>query len=335
VPGRRSGRIGGSSLAWTRVAAQRRFAEGLIGDGLGANGLGMDGLGADGFNTDGFRATRAEDALGDADQPVGAVSHLLEPLQDLFDAVLQPVGRVALGLRPVRTVVVPVRRARRLRPRGPWRGRRLGRAVVLVVVLVLTVIAGHVVVEVTGQLLRFVGRFLRLVGGLFGLVGLLLGAFGAAASLLGGGASFVGTFDGPGNRLVVAPFVGQLGRFLGQVGGFLRLICGLLGQVGGFLESFGSLTGLLGQMAGLLGQPASLVGLLLGEEFGIAVTLVNGRAGMGRVVGGVVLVLHHVPGDAVWFAGLSHALAGGDLPGFVRSHDRFFPGETARVCSPW
>jgi hypothetical protein len=132
--------------------------------------------------------------------------------------------------------------------------------------------------------------------------------------------------------LVVGELIDQV---LGFVGGFLRLICGLLGQVGGFLESFGLLTGLLGQMAGLLGQPASLVGLLLGEEFGIAVTLVNGRAGMGRVVGGVVLVLHHVPGDAVWFAGLSHALAGGDLPGFVRSHDRFFPGETARVCSPW
>jgi hypothetical protein len=42
-----------------------------------------------------------------------------------------------------------------------------------------------------------------------------------------------------------------------------------------------------------------------------------------------------VPGHAVRFAGLSHALAGGGLPGLVRSHDRFFPGEAARVCSPW
>ena len=125
--------------------------------------------------------------------------------------------------------------------------------------------------------------------------------------------------------LVVGELIDQV---LGFVGGFLRLVGGLFGQVGSFLKAFGSLTGLLGQVAGL-------VGLLLGKEFGIAVTLVNGRAGMGRVVGGVVLVLHHVPGDAVWFAGLSHALAGGDLPGFVRSHDRFFPGETARVCSPW
>ena len=225
VPGRRSGRISGSGLAWGRVTAQRRFV-----GGLGADGLGADGLGADGLGADGFRASGAEDALGHADQPVGAVSYLLEPLQDLFDSVLQPVGRVPLGLRSVRTVVVPVRRARRLRPRGPRRERRPGRAVVLVVVVV-TVVAGHAVVEVPSQFLGFVGRFLRLVGGLFGLVGLLLGAFSAVASLLGGGASFVGTPDGPGNRLVVAPFVGQLGRFLGQVGGFLRLICGLRRRV--------------------------------------------------------------------------------------------------------
>ena len=143
--------------------------------------------------------------------------------------------------------------------------------------VVLTVIAGQVVVEVPGQLLGFVGRFLRLVGGLFGLVGLLLGAFGAAASLLGGGASFVGTLDGPGNRLVVAPFVGQLGRFLGQVGGFLRLICGLRG-------AFGPLSGLLGQVARVLGDLLGLVGLLLGQGLG-AVRFLGLGVFRGRAVG--------------------------------------------------
>jgi hypothetical protein len=36
----------------------------------------------------------AEDALGRADQLVGLVSGLLEPLPDLLDPILQPVGRV-------------------------------------------------------------------------------------------------------------------------------------------------------------------------------------------------------------------------------------------------
>ena len=155
------------------------------------------------------------------------------------------------------------------------------------VLVVVAVIAGHVVVEVPGQLLGFVGHFLRLVGGFFGLVGLLLGAFGAAASLLGGGASFVGTQDGPGNRLVVAPFVGQLGRFLGQVGGFLRLICGLRGV-------FGPLPGLFGQVAGVLGDLPGLVGLVLGYGLG-AVRLL----GLGVFRGGSVGVFGVRPGPGL------------------------------------
>ena len=219
--------------------------------------------------------------------------------------------------------------------------------VLVLVVVVLTVIAGHAVVEVPSQFLGFVGRFLRLVGGLFGLVGLLLGAFSAVASLLGGGASFVGTQDGPGNRLVVAPFVGELGRFLGQVGGFLRLICGLR-------RAFGPLPGLLGQVARVLGDLPGLVGLLLGLGLGAvrflglgvfrggavsALGVFHGRGrafrdrgcafrGEGRafipvVGGGVTLVLHRAPGHAVGLTGLCHALAGGGLAGLVLSHDRF------------
>jgi hypothetical protein len=46
-------------------------------------------------------------------------------------------------------------------------------------------------------------------------------------------------------------------------------------------------------------------------------------------------VLPGTAGHTVGFAGLSHALADGGLAGLVLGHDRFFPGEAARVCSPW
>ena len=210
--------------------------------------------------------------------------------------------------------------------------RRVRRPVVPVVVM------GRVVVEVADEFLGLVGCFLRVVRGLFCPVGLLFGAFGAAASLLGGGAGLVGAPNGLRDGLLVAPLVGEFGRFLGQVGGLFRLLGGLLG-------AFGALARLLGQVARVLGQPASLVGLLPG--FGLAVVRVAVQAGVDWLVAadvfggvvlvfrGVALVLHRVPGHAVGFAGLGHALAGGDLPGLVLSHDRFFPGEAARVCSPW
>lgn len=275
----------------------------------------------------------AEDALGHADQPVGPVSHLLEPLQDLFDPVLQPVGWVPL-LHPVRaggTVVVLARRP--WRPRG---ARRPGRPVVPVVMARL--IVGEVVFgEVGGQFLGFVGGRIGLLGNLFGLLGLLLGSFGAAAGPPGCGAGLVGTPFGLGDGLIIASFLGQLVRFLGQVGGFLCLIGGLHG-------AFSAFAGHLGQVSRVLGELASLAGVLLGAGLGIAVTRVGVRTDTGHVVAEVVvaevvgsfaLVLHRVPGHAVRLAGLSHALANGDLPRLVRSHDGLFPGETARVCSPW
>jgi hypothetical protein len=200
------------------------------------------------------------------------------------------------------------------------------------VVVAPVVVAGRLAGDLAGQFLGLVGGFLCLVGGLFGQVGLLLGSFGTAAGLLGGGAGLVGSPLGLRDGLLVAPFVGQLGRFLRQVGG-------LLGPVRGLLSAFGPLARLLGQVACMVGQPASLVGLLLGAGLGLAVARIIGRAGVpvliAEIFTGVVLVLHRVPGHAVGFACLSHALAGGDLPGFVLSHDRFFPGEAARVCSPW
>src|SRR5271170_2774545 len=54
-----------------------------------------------------------------------------------------------------------------------------------------------------------------------------------------------------------------------------------------------------------------------------------------EIFGGVVLVFYRAAGHAVRLTRFSHALAGGDLPSLVLSHDRFFPGEAARVCSPW
>jgi hypothetical protein len=174
---------------------------------------------------------------------------------------------------------------------------------------------------------------------------LLLGSFGAVASPLGGDAGLVGPPFGLGDGLVVAPFVGQFGRFLSQVGGFL-------GPVGVLLGPFGPLARLLGQVTRALGQFAGLDGMLLDAGFGLAGACVPGLAGacvaaacvlrhavvpgvVAEVFGGVVLVFYRAAGHAIRLARLGHALAGGDLPGLVLSHDRFFPGEAARVCSPW
>ena len=281
-------------------------------------------------------ATRTENALGRADQPVGLVSHDLESLDDLLDAILESLSWVPVRLHPARagwTIAVSAHRPGR--PRG-LRGPR--RAAVRP--LVPTEMMGRVVVEVAGQVLGLVGRFVRLVGGLFGLVGLLLGSFGAAASPLGGGASLVGAPLGLGDGLVVAPFVGQFGRFLGQVGGFL-------GPVGVLLGPFGPLARLLGQVTRVLGQFAGLDGMLLGAGLGLAAACVPRLAAacvlghavvpgvVAEVFGGVVLVFYRAAGHAIRLTRLGHALAGGDLAGLVLSHDRFFPGEAARVCSPW
>jgi hypothetical protein len=288
-----------------------------------------------GFLSDRFGATWAENALGRADQPVGPVPHHLESLDDLLDAILEPLSRIPVRLHPVRAgraIVVSVRRPGR--PRGPGRPRRAVRPVVAMKMM------GRVVVEIAGQVLGLVGRFLRLVSGLFGLVGLLLGTLGAAASPLGGGTSLVGAPFGLGDGLVVAPFAGQVGRFLSQVGGFL-------GPVGVLLGSFGPLARLLGQVARLLGQFAGLDSMLMSAGLGLAAVRVPGLTGtcvlghgvvpgfVAEVFGGIVVVRYRPAGHAVRLARLSHALAGGDLPGLVLSHDRFFPGETARVCSPW
>lgn len=207
----------------------------------------------------------------------------------------------------------------------------------MVPVVMARLIFGEVIFgEVTGQFLGFVGGRLGLIGGLIGgllgLLGLLLGSFGAAAGPLGGGASLVGTPFGLGDGLIVASFLGQLVRFLDQVGGFLRLIGCLPG-------AFSAFAGHLGQVPCVLGELASLAGVLLSAGLNIAVTRVSVRTDIchvvAEVVGSVALVLHRVPGHAVRLAGLSHALANGDLPGLVGSHDGLFPGEAARVCSPW
>jgi len=276
-------------------------------------------------------ATRTENALGRGDQPVGPVSHDLESLDDLLDAILESLSWVPVRLHPARagwTIAVSAHRPGRPRGlRGPRRAVRL---------LVPTEMMGRV----AGQVLGLVGRFVRLVGGLFGLVGLLLGSFGAAASPLGGGASLVGPPFGLGDGLVVAPFVGQVGCFLGQVGGFL-------GPVGVLLGPFGPLARLLGQVTRVLGQFAGLDSMLLGAGLGLAAACVPRLAAacvlghavvpgvVAEVFGGVVLVFYRAAGHAIGLARLGHALAGGDLAGLVLSHDRFFPGEAARVCSPW
>jgi len=326
-PGRAagSGRVGRFGFGVRGLAAGWLAAGWLVAGWLVAGWLAAGWLA--GLLPHRLGASRAEDALGGADQLVGPVSHQLEPVEDLLDPILEPIGGVPLLTGPVRagrTVVVPAHR-----PGRPGRARRAGRAVV-------PVVAGCLVGELAGQFLGLISGFLRLVGGLLGLVGLLLGAFGAAASLLGGGAGLVGSPLGLGDGLPVAPFVGQFQCFLGQVGGFLRPVGSLLGAVG-------ALACLLGQVTCVLGQPTGMVGLLLGARLGLAVARVIGCAInrvdvpvlVAEVFSGVVLVLHRMPGHAVRLARLSHALAGGDLPGLVLSHDRFFPGEAARVCSPW
>jgi len=63
---------GGSRFAVSRLGVNRLFGSRLLMDSSGT----------------------AEAALGRADQLAGPVSGLLEPLPDLFDPILQPVGRV-------------------------------------------------------------------------------------------------------------------------------------------------------------------------------------------------------------------------------------------------
>jgi hypothetical protein len=96
-----------------------------------------------GLRPDALGATRTENALGRADQPVGPVSHHLESLDDLLDPILEPLSRVPVRLHPVRagrTMVVSAHWPGRPRgPRGPRRAVRL---------LVPTEMMGRVVVEV-------------------------------------------------------------------------------------------------------------------------------------------------------------------------------------------
>ena len=231
-----------------------------------------------------------------------------------------------------------VRRPRRLGPRRARRARRL---------VGTAEIPGRVVVF-PGQFLGFVSGFLRPVGRLFRPVGVLLGSFGPGAGLFGGGAGVVGPPHGLVDRLVVAPFTGQFGRFLGQVGGFL-------GPIGGLGRALGSLPRLLGQITRMLGDLPGPVRLLAGQGLGrglapgcsASMPYASSAAGsyaspaaaviplIADVFGSVALVLHRMPGHAVGLASLGHPLAGGSLAGLVLRHDCFFPGEAARVCSPW
>ena len=90
-------------------------------------------------------ATWTENALGCADQPVGPIPHHLESLDDLLDAILEPLSRIPVRLHPVRAgraVVMPVHGP--ARPGGPGRPRRTVRPVVAMNV------TGRFVIEVAG-----------------------------------------------------------------------------------------------------------------------------------------------------------------------------------------
>ena len=267
---------------------------------------------------------RREDPLRHADQLVGPVPHHLEPLDDLLDPVLQPLGGIPplVVVRLVMNVVVRARRAR-----GPWRPRRpvvpASRAVVFIVI------------NVAGQFPGRVGGFLRLLGRLGRLAGQFDGLLGPPPGLLSGGAGLIGPLLGPGDLLVGAPFPRQVGRFLGQVRGALRRARGLIRALGpdlGFLRrlpralrELASPPGLLFSGGLLFRGPLRFRGVLL-FRCGL---LFRGKLFVGLVLHVVVLVLHGVPGDAVRLAGLRHPLPRGALPGFVRSHDR---SSSRRVC---
>jgi hypothetical protein len=186
----------------------------------------MNRLGADGFRS-------AEDALGRTDQLIGPVPHLFEPLQDLLDPVQQPPGWVPVLIRPVRAGGT----ARWPGPGRPWRAR--GTCGTRRAVVSVAVVPGLIVEEFAEQFFGFGGGILRPVGCRFHLVSFALGPFGEAACLPGDVPRLIGTFLGPGDGIVVTPFLGQVGRFLSQVGGFLR-------PVGGLLGPFSPLAGLLG-----------------------------------------------------------------------------------------
>jgi hypothetical protein len=82
-----------------------------------------------------------------------------------------------------------------------------------------------------------------------------------------------------------------------------------------------------GQLAGAESGRAEV--RILGQGGGIADAARGGVLifGGARISGGGALagVLHRVPGHAVRLTGRGHALAGGDLPGLVLSHDQLFP----------
>ena len=123
----------------------------------------------------GLLVSGAEDALGHIHYAVGAVTDLIEALDEPLDPVLEPLDGVAARIVVLRAVWTAVTAGRLGGARG---SRRPGRARGLVAPISAVLVAAGFVGKffcLASRLLGSVGGFLRRVGCFFGRVGLSLG----------------------------------------------------------------------------------------------------------------------------------------------------------------
>ena len=176
-----------------------------------------------------------------------------------------------------------------------------------------------------GFLFGQVGLFLGQVGLFLGQVGLALGAVGPALRLLSRGAGLAGPLLSLLLLLLVSPLPGEVGGFGGHVRSVVRHHGRLVRPLGPLPGSFGPLPRLVGSLPDPV-RPLPRARPVLGHAFRTGPVRTGAvRGGTVRGFVGALLALDRVPGHAVGFASLGHALAGGGLPRLVLSHDHFFP----------
>jgi hypothetical protein len=189
---------------------------------------------------------------------------------------------------------------------------------------VVRVVAGLIGIPVrrAGLLLGLVGFLLGLVGGVLRPIGLLLGHVGPVLRLSGRGPGLGGALPRLLLLLLAGPAAGHFGGFSRHVGGLLRHHGRLVRLLGPLPDLLGPQPGLLGPQPGLLEPQPRLLRALMRAEPGRACAASLAVSGGFGLAG---LALDRVPGHAVGFPGLGHALAGGELSRLVLSHDHFFP----------